>query len=197
MCAWAYTVCESFGFDPSLVPVSFNILDRYLAKELLSEVAITHQDFQLFSMTALFVAIKINEPEVKLSVEALVDMSRGYFCHTDFEETELDMLEALHWKVMPPIPEHFLVEFRKLFPKASSGLVSRSRTIIHCAVSDSFFVPHKASYLALAAMMIAADQQHVPHEQLDEFRSAVRCLLDMNDADYRSVYEHLRKKGCY
>ena len=95
---WACMVVDSFGMDRQNVALSMDLLDRYVAHELArtdvaSLPAVTRDDFQLFSMTTLYMAVKILEPfPRKITVQALVDMSRGFYSEIDIQVTEREIL---------------------------------------------------------------------------------------------------------
>lgn len=192
MCNWAYTVVDTFGFSRTAVALAFDLLDRYLAKECLTEITITRQDFQLLAMTALYLAVKLHESGDKLCLVTLIDMSRGYFSLRDFEDAELDILESLEWRVSPPTANCFLVELWKLHPNdAADKWISRSHDLLELSVSDAYFVPHKASQLALAAMLVTGKKYRVPQEKMDQFCDTIKDIVDANDDNFKDIYEHL------
>lgn len=204
MCTWAYTVSKTFGFSRTFVGIAFDYLDRYLAKELLQswDVKITRQDFQLFSMTALYLAVKLNSDSNgasdRLDLATLIDMSRGFFSLEDFEETELDILEALDWRVSPPTPNCFLTEMWALLKKNESGIntfdwISTSRHILEQSIADAYFCSQRKSQLAMAALVLAGEQCGVSKEEcLDLFCDDINEIVDVNDENYQAVYKQLR-----
>jgi hypothetical protein len=204
MCTWAYTVSKTFGFSRTFVAIAFDYLDRYLAKELLQswDVKITRQDFQLFSMTALYLAVKLNSDSNgttdRLDLATLIDMSRGFFSLQDFEDTELDILEALDWRVSPPTANCFLTEMWALLKKNGSRInnfdwISTSRHLLEQSIVDAYFCSQRKSQLALAALVLAGKQCGVSKEEsLHLFCDEINDIVDVNDADYQAVYKQLR-----
>jgi hypothetical protein len=193
MCSWAYTVVDTFGFSRTIVALCFDLLDRYLAKECLRQISMSRQDFQLLSMTSLYLAVKLHESGEKLSFAALIDMSRGYFAVEDFEDAELDILEALEWRLSPPTANCFMMEFQKLYPvEMSNEWISRCQELLELSVADAYFVPLKDSQLALAAILVTAEKFNVSQEELDMFCGIVRNVVDVKDADFIGVYGYLQ-----
>lgn len=204
MCAWCYQVVDSFGFDRDVVAVAFSFLDRYLAKEAMSSIPITREDFQLFTMTALYTAIKITQPACKLSVDALVDMSRGYFSADHFTETEMDMLASLQWRMNPPTSLAFVGHYIDLLPLSSDKkctVMAMCRRITETAVSDSFFISRNTSFVAISAILIAlrekkledAKSLDVSQSTINEFSMKVKNLtkVDVHSSEFAAVIRRL------
>ena len=192
MCSWAYTVVDTFGFSRTIVAICFDMLDRYLAKECLREVSLTRQDFQLLSMTCLYLAVKFHESGGKLCIDTLMDMSRGFFAMEDFEDAELDILEALEWRLSPPTAHCFLMEFQSLYPMGfSSEWEFSCLELLEVAVADAYFVPLKDSQVALAAILVTATKFNVPQEELEVFCEVIRSIVDAKDEQFIGIYAYL------
>jgi lipoyl(octanoyl) transferase len=73
ICEWSYQVIDHFDFSREVVSISINLLDRFLAAR-----PVNKKVFQLAAMTSLFIAIKLAAPG-KLSMTAMIELSRGYF----------------------------------------------------------------------------------------------------------------------
>jgi hypothetical protein len=144
---WSCLVCDTFSIDREVAAVSFSILDRYVAKEdAESKNPITRSDFQLFSMTSLYLAIKILEPYPrKLGVEALVDMSRGFYSKEDITSTENDILTSLNWLVNPPTSLAFSRLYWELLPASdvTERMQHASAALTEMAIVDGFFLSIK------------------------------------------------------
>ena len=163
MASWAFTAVDTFGLDRELVAVAFNMLDRYLSKEIKSVDCndhFTREDFQLTSMTCLYLTVKILGPSKKLSVPALIDMSRGYYCAEDITETEMDILTVLDWRITPTTPLSFIQELASVIPTINKKDVMDSCSkLTEMAVMDEYFVGYKSSAVA-AAVVLTASRQH-------------------------------------
>lgn len=77
---------DHFDFSREVVSVSISYLDRYLATR-----SVNKQVFQLAAMTSLFLAIKLFEPG-RLSMQSMIELSRGYFTVKQMEAMELEIL---------------------------------------------------------------------------------------------------------
>uniref|UniRef100_A0A7S2ECQ2 Cyclin N-terminal domain-containing protein n=1 Tax=Ditylum brightwellii TaxID=49249 RepID=A0A7S2ECQ2_9STRA len=158
MCSWSYAVVDSFGLDRETVAVAFSMLDRYIALDDEPE-AITREEFQLISMTALYTAAKIADAEGSLSTYSLIEMSRGHVCSEDVTAMEMKMLDALEWRLNPPTAMAFAHEFLNLLPVSDDqrmNMLAVSNYISELAVADSFFVSFSPSSIAVATVLVAA-----------------------------------------
>lgn len=193
MCSWAYSVVDTFAFSRHTVAVCFDILDRFLAKECLKDVTLTRQEFQLVSMTALYVAVKVNESGERLCMETLIDMSRGYFSTEDFEEAEMDMVDSLQWRLSPPTANCFMVELWKHYHnEVPEEWVSLCEEILEMSVADAYFVPRKKSQLAVAAILLSGEKCGLPQEELDLFCHTIKDIVDVNNDEFQDIVMHLR-----
>ena len=199
MSSWAYKAVDVFHLDRDLVAVAFNLLDRYLATELKSEdcAIISREDFQLFCMTCLYMSVKILEPTTrKLSISALIDMSRGYYCADDVAETEVDILHALEWRLNPPTALAFVHELLSGGGDQKSVVVPVEmmdccRHYTEMAVMDEYFVSHKASTVAVAAIWMAARHCYYPTEDI---MARVDTWMDVNKNHVMSICDYLLHK---
>jgi hypothetical protein len=194
---WACIVVDKFGMDREVVAMSFSILDRYIAKESSgSSASITRDDFQLFSMTCLYLVIKITVPYPrKLGVEALVDMSRGFYSSEDIAQTERDVLKALEWHVHPPTAMGFCRLYWSFLPQEPSiEMQMTCATITDITVADPLFVSHKPSAIGLAAVLHAARLDGADKKTTEGFLSNLEGLVSTsNNQDFDFAYHHLEK----
>jgi hypothetical protein len=194
---WACMVVDSFEMDRELVAMSFSLLDRYIAKGASrSSTAITCDDFQLFSMTCLYLVIKITAPyPQKLGVEALVDMSKGFYSSEDVTLTEQDILTTLQWHVHPPTAMGFCRLFWSFLPQdPSADMQMNCATLTEITVADPLFVSHKPSVIGLAVVLHAARLAGVNKKTTEGFRYNLDGLVSTsNNEDFDFVYQHLEK----
>lgn len=197
---WACLVVDSFGMDREVVAVSFNLLDRYIAIESSKPGSppITRDDYQLFSMTCLYVAIKILEPiPRKLSVQTLVDMSKNYYSKEIIESTEMEILQALKWRLHAPTGIRYARLFKQLFPAGktiSFHMEAEIETLTEIAVSDSFFVACRPSIVGLAAVIHAARLEGMSDSSIQHVQANLQGLISTRDnEEFRTVYLQLEK----
>ena len=170
MCSWAFTVVKSFRIETEAVSIAFNLLDRYVVHELKTPGAldITREDYQLFAMAALYIAVKAHVPYPrKISVDALVVMSRNFYSAEDLYHTERDMLSALGWKICPPTVMTFCRHFLEYSAWPKEDLIEettdKKKKVVEdiCLdlseriVQDPFFVPLQDAWIAFACVSFA------------------------------------------
>jgi len=208
MCEWAFKAVYTFHLDGDVVALSFQILDRYLANKVVSALPLSsplvdattatadrsscrflsREEFQLYSMTALYLVVKLVEPCHKLSLDSLKDMSRGYYSNEDIATAERNMLQDLDWSILGPTPFAFLVKFvegtslswkvQNWTPSSSTTttttissspsctFMDQCRRYTELVVQDSFFLSKKQSSIAIGTILLCArqSQQHQQYE---------------------------------
>jgi Cyclin, N-terminal domain len=195
---WACMVVDSYGMEREIVAVSFNLLDRYIAIESskFNTPSITRDDYQLFSMTCLYLAVKILESyNRKLSVQTLVDMSKNYYTKEIIEATERDILKALDWYLHAPTGISCARLLAQLFPETISfHMEATAATLTEIAVADSFFVACKPSVVGLAAILHAARLEGMSDQHIQEFHTNLQGLIPTKECpEFRIVYLQLEK----
>jgi Cyclin, N-terminal domain len=196
---WSCMVVDSYGIERQVVAMSFNLLDRYVGVECgkLHCAPITREDYQLFSMTCLYLSIKIIESHSrKISIQTLVDMSKGYYSRAVIEATERDILHALNWYVHAPTSIGFVRLFSQLWqPKLSFSMEAMATRFTEMAVADSYLCLQRPSLIGLASLLHAARIEGVPDAELQHFCQQVQGLLSLNTEcpEFRRIYVLLSK----
>jgi len=206
---WSLAVLDSFGMDREACSVAFNILDRYLAIETnRGGPSVTRDDYQLYSMVCLYLAVKISEPYPrKLSVQVLVDMSKDYYCKDVIESTERDILESLNWHLHTPTELSYVRLFQQVLMEddadsmissaSSQHLQATATTLTELAVSDAFFVAYPNSCVGLAALIHAARLEHISEHKIQKLQVLLQDLVDTDTSEFRAVYLQLEKLYCH
>jgi Cyclin, N-terminal domain len=123
---WAYEVIDYFDFEREAVAIALNFVDRFMAINHRKNINITmnKRDYQLLTVTALFLAIKIHgvssdhrNAGAKLTLRVFVELSQHRFTGSDIEGMELTLLDKLKWKLNPPLPVNFIGCLMDLFPQ--------------------------------------------------------------------------------
>lgn len=195
MVSWSYLVMDSFGIDREIVAVSFNILDRYVAKEMKSSIPITREDFQLFAMTALFIGVKLLETfPRKLTALSLVEMSRGFYSAEDITMQEQEILRTLRFFVCPTTIIGFCRIYWDMFPAPVSFEVKGvCQSLAESALSDTFFMTKKSSTVGLAVVLLAAGEEGYPMSTIEVFLSRVKGSIDtLCNKDFNVIYQRLQ-----
>ncbi|KAL7576002.1 hypothetical protein ACA910_000789 [Epithemia clementina (nom. ined.)] len=145
----------------SVLATAFNLLDRYTALKMKHRNIVTQEDYQLYAMTALYIAVKVLEPYPHvMGVETFSGMSRDFYQPQDIAITELEMLSALQWRTTPPTAIDFCRELvESLMPDADESGVDMEQiypTICDVSVADPSFLNFSTSVVAVAALLHAA-----------------------------------------
>ena len=156
ICEWCYQVVDYFNLNRETVAVALSYLDRYLATRHVNK-----RIFQLAAMAALYLAIKLYEPAV-LRISSLIKLSRGYFKVEHIAAMEKSILQALSWRVHPPTSLAFARYFMHLLPfdcsqSVKHGIMETTRFLTELSVCDYFFITHKPSSIAIAALLNAIE----------------------------------------
>lgn len=154
MIEWCYQVVDFCKFSRETVAIAINYLDRYTQCSL--QTRNDRKLFQLASITCLYTATKVHEPQV-IEPEALSKLSRGVFSTQEVVDMEREILTALKWQVNPPTAQSFVHLFLEVLPESIIGpterdaIVELSKFQTELAISDPLFVATNPSTIALAA----------------------------------------------
>ncbi len=158
-------VVDHFELSRELVTIAMSHLDRYLSN---CPDAIGKSQFQLLSLTCLYLSIKLNvtaiikTPGSKSTMDTLRQLSRGFFTLDDMERMECDMLQRLQWHVHPPTPQRFVRTILRLIAAEEDGRVQAIHNLANfmaeLAAMDYFFTPYKSSEIGMAAILNSLDE---------------------------------------
>lgn len=195
ICEWSYQVIDHFDFSREVVSISIHYLDRFLATR-----AVNKKMFQLSAMTTLFLAIKLYEPG-RISMSSMIELSRGYFMVEQMAAMEKSILRALSWQVHPPTAYCFCKHILFLLPYSAVSMEVRhdilelARFLSELSVIDYFFVDHRPSSVALAALTHAIeDIPGVSQSDQTNFFSELDRVpgLDANSQEVQECRNRLR-----
>lgn len=198
---WTCRVLDGFGLGRSeTLATAINLLDRYTACEMVRKDSppITREDYQIFAMTALYIAVKVLQPfPRKLGLETLSAMSRDFYTQQDLASTEIDMLAALHWRIAPPTALAFCGELALcLFPNNScQDIVQAYTTMCEMTLSDPTFLEYPSSLTAVAIVIHAAKFTGVPARERMTLRKQAFAVLGFQEeqlADYETLYAKIK-----
>lgn len=192
ICEWSYQVVDHFDFSREVVSISMSFLDRFLSS---TRDLVDKKFFQLTAMTCLYLAVKLYEPGT-LPMQAMIELSRGYFTVEQMTAMEMEILRILSWHVHPPTPVCFARHFLQLIPPelddtAKYDVMELARFLTELAVIEYFFVPKSMSSLALGAVLHALDilnlNQHIPQlfEQLELVQQFNLNAVEVNECRLR------------
>ena len=162
------------------------MVDRFLSipSQLTHEALHDRKVFQLITIVALYISIKIHEP-ASIGSSFFSDMSRGAYTVETIEDMELILLAGLSWRCNAPTASQVQVGFHLLsliMPKAPNlpesawcFLMDEMKYQTEHAVRDYYFSTQRPSTIALAAIMNASCE--LDFELRQEFTEALGSVF--------------------
>lgn len=161
---WCFSVIDKCEFERETVAIAMKLVDHILSKpsDLSLEVLQDRGQFQLLTMTALYVAIKIYETTAVLGSNFFSAISQDLYSVSEIEAMELNLLKGLSWCITPPtvvqMSHHILswisVHVAVQRPTWAVMLEEVAYQAEH-SVRDFYFVSHRPSTVAIAAIFNA------------------------------------------
>lgn len=203
MVEWCFQVIDFAKLGRETVSLAMSLLDRYLSTSCSDarEVISSRQKYQLASMTALFLAIKMSEKTI-VNASVFAELSRGSFTAADILSMESSILQALRWRVNGPTTHSFLRYLIKLTSKGSgSSLPTKYSLVDMCvfqldlSVGDYFFCSKKPSSIAIAALMNVVQTSHeISSNEAEQFAETMQhiCEVDITSPEIQTIMSRLR-----
>lgn len=183
MIEWLYICVTALKLRRRVVPIAFSYVDRLLSSkgdsDISKDILQDRSKYQLLIIACLYIAVKLNEPEV-LSPHILSQLCQGRYTEQDIEEEELRVLGALNWRLTGPTASEYVLHFLALdniMPGSRSHVETAaaltvkaiSRTQAELSVSDQSLVSVPYSILALASIRNAMEDvaYFTPQEWLE------------------------------
>eukprot|EP00986_Skeletonema_menzelii_P008016 scaffold3248_cov150-Skeletonema_menzelii.AAC.5 len=187
MTQWCYQVTDFCKFRREAVAISISFLDRFLSSSSprAQKALQSRKEYQLASMTTLYIAIKIFEPMV-IDASLLATISQGCYDEKDINDMEKDILHDLGWRMNGPIVQDFIRHFLVFLPlsacthddEVDTVLLDIAKYQAEIAVCDYDLSLMNQSDIALAALLNSI-------EGIDEAvfsgRSRFEFLLSISD----------------
>ena len=145
---WLVDVHIRFKLLPETLFLAVNLLDRYLAKELIKK-----EKLQLVGVTAALIACKYEEiypPEVR----DFIYITDNAYSKDDILKMEQKMLQALGFNLNIPSSNRFLLRFAKVFssPKKTKCL---AQYLLELSLVETGMIKYQPSMLAAAALYLS------------------------------------------
>lgn len=165
MVEWCFQVIDFAELNRETVNIAMTLLDRYLSSSNpdVEKVMSSRQMYQLASMSALFLAIKINEKTV-VNASLFAELSRGSYKASDIVDMESSILATLQWRLNAPTSHSFLRYLVNLVSEDdNSNSAMQSSFLELCvfqldlSVGDYFFCTKKPSTVAVASFLNALE----------------------------------------
>ena len=138
-------------------------------------------------MTCLYMIVKTLGPSKKLSISALIDMSRGYYCAEDITETELDILPSCNGESLDRRHSPLFRNSHQSFLRFRMTSWIPARELCEMAVMDEYFVSYKSSSIAAAVVLTASRQHGLSEEQV---KSHVNDWMKVDMDQVSSLCQH-------
>jgi len=188
---WCYAIVDECQLDRDGVAVAMNIVDRFMNNPS-SKVILKLNDrvqYQLVAVTALYIAIKLNEI-VAVGSDGFSAISQGTYAAEDIEEMERIILYRLSWRLNPPtslqVGYQILAlllpnEVTKTLEEGTYHfLADETKIQVENSVRDNYFTTRWPSTIALAAILNAIEQL-VNDKDYKYLLKAVQLMLEEFD----------------
>ena len=204
---WCYGIVDHYRYSREIVASAMEMVDRFLsmpsncadAARVSDEALRDQSKFQLLTVTALYISIKINE-EVVLSSDLFSELCRHIYSAEEIEDTERTLLRGLSWRCHAPTAHQvgmsllsLLLPYVEEIPEVTWGfLMDEVKYLTELAVRDYYFSTEHASTIALAALLNVI---HDTTDRLQELLAAfLRVIMGCFDFDHPTKIAAARKR---
>jgi hypothetical protein len=154
MTEWCYQIVDFCKFNHETVAIAMSYLDRYMSTQVVGSPALDDRKiFQLAAMTCLYTAIKIHEPEA-MEPRIVSQLSRGAYTEEQVTDMELEVLNAIQWRMNPPTACSFIRNFLTLLPEGTMSASDRD-TVYELAKFQTELAVHEYSLVTVNASTVA------------------------------------------
>lgn len=162
MVQWCNQVIDYCHLNRETSEIAMSFVDRFIATSTGSIALYDRSHFQLACMTALYTAIKLNEP-IAIDPKLVSVLSRGLYTVQEIEDMERNMLIALKWHMNPPTSLEFCRELLHLIPdellnpNVRKNVYELAKQQSEIALKEYCFVGIKPSTVAYCSLINAFD----------------------------------------
>eukprot|EP00956_Cyclotella_meneghiniana_P026030 scaffold55490_cov61-Cyclotella_meneghiniana.AAC.10 len=206
LCDWAYkTIVVCDGVDRSTAIMAFSYFDRFLssnapaAKRALNDL----QECQLAFVTSLVIALKCHSG-FKVEYDFVSKVVTGdAYDEEELSYMEMEVLQALDWKLNGPSSDDFIGYFLELLSDAHGAPLlhfvrSFSKSLVQLAVTRyDVVVQHNPSEIAFASIWCAFQCAELVFPDSQLFLESMMVIklvskFDINDARSKSLIKLLK-----
>lgn len=180
--SWFYIVADAFQLRHNVVTAATYYLDVALEEDLVA----SRVEYQLVSLTAFQLAIKLYELKV-FRLSDLIKLSKDSdFKESDIMDKERELISVLNWYLHPPTSNCFLGEYILLLPsedqvsaEVQSTIRAASEKLLQMATCRSEFFKFPPSILAYAAILNVLERLNydVPPCQVQAFILSLQTFV--------------------
>ena len=196
---WMFQVVDYYTYSRETAGIAISILDRYLEQE-----SVNRHDYQLASLTALFIAVKFCETRAP-KMENFIILSADRFLPGDVVAMEKIILDRIGWKLnlsLMTAPMTFvraMLAYLSLSEGTMQQLLQKVQYMVELASCDYFFCTRLPSDIALASILRALDRGGsnaiaVPDVDRSAWCSKLKSCFNLDEANL-SVQECKRRVG--
>ena len=184
---WCYEIIDQCHLNRETVAVAMNLADRFMhtPSTKRDELLYNRGQYQLLIITALYVAVKINEPTIFSSAH-FAAVTHDTYTATELEAMEQSLLTTLKWRCCVPTPQQIgmhILELLKLHLIPSKVIHPSSPTWkflqeelafqTQSALRHYFFTTELSSTVAAISVLNAIEQLNDI-----EYEPFMRTLID-------------------
>ena len=162
MLNWLHQISDALSLNRDTVGLAMSLFDRFLSTSTkCAEQALADKHkFQLASITAYYIAVKINEP-VQLGMDMLVKLCRGFYDSSAILKMEKDILFSLEWRISAPTPLEFMRQILALFPSTEEFIADNAEMHLAKSTKDYRFSSFAPSAVGAACVAVAFRESNV------------------------------------
>lgn len=168
MVQWCYQIVTFANFHRETVSIAMSYLDRFLSSNHphARRAIANRKEYQLSCIAALYLAIKMNEPE-EIDAKNFAELARGTHLECEIVRMEATILSVLDWRLSGPTSYSFLNYLLELgLTRMKSNTLQWNKITnlasyqIQLAVGDNFFVRYQPSIIAFASILNSLEPTH-------------------------------------
>lgn len=196
MTQWCITVAECCNMSMETVEIAMNLLHRYYSDDS-SSSSPSSSDFQLATMTCLYIASKTNATK-SLTPTQLERLGRQQISASDIEQMERTILQALEWKINPPTTNCFTKYYLLLLLQMDQDddtlllLLNLVEAQTKYAIAQLYWLQVSPSQIALASLLNAMDLLNMDQEKKKNLMQEILPSIIENTHDTRIHHSQLQ-----
>lgn len=193
---WCTKIMGVCDYNRETATVAMSYLDRFSASPEGYQILLDRKKYQLAALSCLYLAVKVHENNV-LAPHLVARLSNGERSSEDIETMELQILQALKWRVHPPTAQSFVLNFLDIV--SGTTLDSHTREVvlnlaqyqIDASLVHYEFCVTQASRIGAAALLNAAESASNDGDLLCRIEKLVSENTNTQNAEFAILRERL------
>ena len=165
---WCYDIVDHCQLSRATVASAMEMVDRFLSlpsnsadAACVSDEALgDHSKFQLLTVTALYISIKLNEQVVIPSDQFSSEVCHNVYSTKEIEDMERTLLSGLSWRCHAPTAHQvglsilsLILPYVDIREETWGFVIDEMKYLTELAVRDYYFSTQRTSTIALAAIL--------------------------------------------